>query len=1254
MAQTRNHSRRWMPHLEGLESRVLLSFTPHLLKDINQLTTDGSSPGQVVALSGTEVLFAASDGVAHGRELWKSDGTGAGTQMVLDINPGSAGSRPSLLTNVNGTIFFAADDGVHGRALWRSDGTAAGTKLVKDIDPDQYYGDILLRGADVQANLDGTLFFTANDGTNGVELWRSDGTAAGTQMVMDFIPERGSFSSYLASLTNINGTLFFNADDGTHGYQLWRSNGTAAGTAVVTPGSGDSYPSLSITNVNGTVFFTADSQALYRTDGTASGTTLLATFSKSLANVTNVSGTAFFEADSGQGLELFRSDGTSAGTQLVRDHVYPAGPEGEGASYGTFANVNGTLFLQASDGTHGYELWRSDGTAAGTQLVSDINPGQASSSPVFLTNLNGTLLFRVEDSDGSQLWRSDGSAAGTQIVLDNTVGSVYGNPFPYPNAPLTNINGTLFFSMNDQSHGNELWRSDGTTAGTTIINDINKGSSSTPVLFVESGNSLFFTAEDGAHGSELWGSNGTTAGTQIVQDINPGLGSSYPNHLTDVNGTLFFTANDGAHGTELWRSDGTPAGTQIVLDINAGNTGSNSSNLTNINDILFFSANDGIHGYQLWRSNGTAAGTKMVQNISAGSGSSYPFFLTNVNGTLFFFANAGGASGLFRSDGSASGTELVFQNLFGIQPITNVKGTLFFAASDGIGNGQLWRSDGTTSGTNVVRNITPSNGHPYPEFLTNVNGTLFFDANDGTHGYELWRSDGSAGGTTLVKDINSGSGYSDPFALTNLSGELFFTADDGVHGRQVWRSDGTASGTEMLTDLNSGGSFSNPFYLTNLSGSLFFRASNGVNGVELWQSNGTAAGTRMVRDINPGLAGSYPSDLLNIQGTLVFGADDGVHGKELWVLPVNTGTSTVLTGLPDPSVFGQSATFTASVGAQAFGAGAPTGTVTFKEGSTILAANVPLTAGQAVLRTTKLSTGVHTITAIYQGDGTFAGSTAVAITHTVNADATSTAVSADVNPSSYGSVIVFTAIVRPSQPGSGTPTGTVVFKDFGNVIGTGTLSAGRATFRTASLSVGNHALTAVYSSDSNFLASTSGPYGEPVHKAATNTAVKSSLNPSVVGQAVTFTAAVRITGSPATMPTGAVVFKDGNAVLGSGALSGGQATFSTTGLALGNHVITAAYAGDGNFTGSTSGVYGQSVHSSSVASARSALPSVPDSRRLLSSFMIVAGARTAPALIPPNVDSFFATSAATIQMAPAIRLAKKASVPADDWLSSQL
>ena len=225
----RGRPRRKRLGLETLEDRALLSITPQMVLDINSGATS-SGPSQMVAI-GSISYFAADDGV-NGLELWKSDGTAAGTVLLADINPGSAGSNPTgsnpnrLLTNVNGTLFFRANDGTHGTELWKSDGTAAGTVLVKDI----YPGSASSSPYDL-TNVNGTLFFAADDGTHGYQLWKSDGTAAGTVLVKDF--NYPNWWSAPAGLTDVNGTLFFSADDGTHGYELWKSDGTSAGTVLV-------------------------------------------------------------------------------------------------------------------------------------------------------------------------------------------------------------------------------------------------------------------------------------------------------------------------------------------------------------------------------------------------------------------------------------------------------------------------------------------------------------------------------------------------------------------------------------------------------------------------------------------------------------------------------------------------------------------------------------------------------------------------------------------------------------------------------------------------------------------------------------------------------------------------------------------------------------------------------------------------------------------------------------------------------------
>jgi hypothetical protein len=218
-----------------------------------------------------------------------------------------------------------------------------------------------------------------------------------------------------------------------------------------------------------------------------------------------------------------------------------------------------------------------------------------------------------------------------------------------------------------------------------------------------------------------------------------------------------------------------------------------------------------------------------------------------------------------------------------------------------------------------------------------------------------------------------------------------------------------------------------------------------------------------------------------------------------------------------------------------------------------------------------LALGSHSITASYGGDANFTASTSTTLTQTVK-PASSTTVASSLNPSTFGQAVTFTATVTAT---SGTPTGTVIFKNGTTTLGTGTLSAGKAAFTTAALTVGTHSITAVYSGDANFAGSTSPALSQVVKQAATTTSVVSSMNPSGLGQAVTFTATVK----PATSgtPTGTVTFKDGATTLGTGTLSGGKATFTTSALTLGSHSITASYGGDANFTASTSTTLTQTV-----------------------------------------------------------------------------
>ena len=290
-----------------------------------------------------------------------------------------------------------------------------------------------------------------------------------------------------------------------------------------------------------------------------------------------------------------------------------------------------------------------------------------------------------------------------------------------------------------------------------------------------------------------------------------------------------------------------------------------------------------------------------------------------------------------------------------------------------------------------------------------------------------------------------------------------------------------------------------------------------------------------------------------------------------------TPTTTALTSLQNPSNFAQAVTFTATVTAQpGYYKGTPTGTVTFAYGTAPLCSAVALNSGTATCVYSGLSVGSDTITASYSGDANFNPSSG-SVTQNVNKATTTTTVISSLNPSSFNQQVTFTAAVA-GQFG-GTPTGTVTFNDGSTTLGTSPLSGGMATFSTSALASGLHSINAVYSADSNFSGSSSS-LNQTVNQASTTLMLTSSVNPSGLGQAVTFTAA--ITPQYGGHASGTVTFKNGTATLRSSAVNGNVASLTTSSLPVGTHSITAIYGGDSNFTGSASPVLSQVVKGPAV------------------------------------------------------------------------
>ncbi|MFL6203347.1 MAG: ELWxxDGT repeat protein, partial [Thermoanaerobaculia bacterium] len=813
---------------------------------------------------GTILYFGADDG-AHGTELWKSDGTEAGTVLVKDLAPGLAASTPLGLFELGGTFYFSAQMDATGRELWKSDGTAAGTVLLKDIQAGPGSSSPVLLG-----RLGTTVLFSAADAL-GRELWRTDGTAAGTVLVKDIQPGSGSslfdefqpFPGYQTFAVS-GGRLFFAANDGTSGNELWVTDGTEAGTSLVEdifPGTESSFP-FGLVDLGGQVLLRADGGAdgaeLWISGGTAANTFLVKDVQpgggSSYPRELTVAGAwVYFRADDGvHGSELWRTDGTEANTALVKD-VNPAANNPFGF-FGLTALGSSVVFF-ADDSAAGIEPWRSDGTEAGTIPLADLNPGGGSSQSPLLGDrrraIGGLWYFRAFDGEGdAEIFVSDGTPAGTrQLAEIDDQASAFHVEFTgmlFGANPMADRGGTLFFQAEDGVSGHELWKSDGTAAGTGQVADVFPGSiGSLPFEITPLGNSVLFSAEGGiTQGRELWISDGSEAGTTLLKDLEPTGSTSggWPWWLTPAGGRVFFTSD--VDSGKLWQSDGTPEDTRLARD--TAPTAAAATELTALGSLLLYSG-AGPDGYELWKTDGTEAGTLQVANIAPGAASSGPDRLTRV-GSLVFFSADDGSSGreLWKSDGvntsqvmdivpgAASGIALtVDDQAYRFDHWAATTDKLFFPAGTAATGEELWVSDPHGS-TALLRDIFPGPRSSEIHWLTAVGERAYFVADDGTHGRELWVSDGTVPGTRLLADLVPGEGSSLPEQLQAVGQNLVFSAYTPDHGREPWITDGDAVGTRRLADLAPGPLPSSPVGFTLSGPWLYFAATDAETGFELY------------------------------------------------------------------------------------------------------------------------------------------------------------------------------------------------------------------------------------------------------------------------------------------------------------------------------------------------------------------------------------------------------------------------------------
>jgi ELWxxDGT repeat protein len=475
-------------------------------------------------------------------------------------------------------------------------------------------------------------------------------------------------------------------------------------------------------------------------------------------------------------------------------------------------------------------------------LVKDIEPGPDSSFPNDLAEWNGKVSFVANtDALGTEIWISDGTEAGTHVLKDIFPGPGNGL-WQYANY-FVDIGGVRYFTAQDGVHGVELWRSDGSAAGTTMVLDIDPGPENGGVpLPVDLGGFMILRADTVAHGAELWVSDGTAAGTHLLVDLNPGPGSGVGNELRPLNGGVLFAGNDGASGYEPWWSDGTIAGTMPLLDIRPGPESSIFPGMfgTGLGSWFLFPADDGVHGGEPWRTDGTAAGTQMVADLEPGPGGSFPNLKNTVLTNALLFSASPSATGTepWRTDGTALGTYPLGDfkpGPFGSMPsMFALEGGRGAMLLDSPAHGfEPWLTDGTVANTVPAELVPgPEDGVLYTnQFWVVSGGKLYFISDTPANGYELAVSDGTLAGTGLVKDFVPGPGHG--------AGQLYPVADFVLtKGPALIYSDGRGDWTHLLPTLGKiqpdAGQISDAcmvgtrLYLTS------WKDATGAAGEELW------------------------------------------------------------------------------------------------------------------------------------------------------------------------------------------------------------------------------------------------------------------------------------------------------------------------------------------------------------------------------------------------------------------------------------
>lgn len=879
-----------------------------------------SSPSSLIARADGLVLFTACT-PELGCELWRSNGTLAGTQLVLDIHPGPASSQPSRfgLDTPGSIVYFSADDGSRGSELWRSDGTAAGTRLIADLEPG-------VNGSDPRSVVGSTgiqVLFTAGTSASGREIYRSDGVTAALVVDLNAGVDSGvaNSSGQHPDLTKIGTRVVFSGTNGISGDEPYLTDGTAAGTVRIKDvfiGGGGSAPTDFTAYSTGMVFVASNSgqgRELYRSDFTDVGTTRVSDITPGTGDgvfyVMGVSGTvALMAGTSGgaNGVELFGYNGTT--TALVRElNAGSADGLAEFRTVGLSTMAGGLLYFAGTSAAEGEELWRSDGTLNGTIPVAELLPGISGSFPRGLATLVQGATARVlfvptfNESSVGPLFITDGTPGGL-VNLDTfknidrgLEGAQIGSG---PGAFL------LLAALGSSPVGDaELWRSDGSAAATTLVADIaTLTGSSSPSRVIAAGTRGFFTAFEANTGRELYVTRGSAATTTRVVDLQPGTQSAFgPDAVGYEQGSLIgvalgerlvFMAHSGGQGFEPHVSDGSAGGTLQLIDATPGIDSSNSRGIVAAGTRAFL-ALDTLAGSRLYATDGTPAGTSQVTLPCTFKSDAQ---LTAV-GTRVYFRCTEAATGeeLYRLESTTLAIQRVVDLTTGpessaltlLGPAGRPARLAFLESNNGV---RLLLSDGSVPGT-IILNSDPGRDYKSRAPIIDGDGASYLRGRDAV-GEKLFRINPALTALTTVLAYPNEPRPQQQFDDADAGSNCSLLLGDGapLEGFELYRFNGiTQSGALVSPSLQPGTRSSELSEISAFPGSDRYYAnalagSDGALGVELMRLDGNGPSlSPTVIDIAAGAASSAPRNFAMLGQQLTFSAHTAAGGRELYVLP---------------------------------------------------------------------------------------------------------------------------------------------------------------------------------------------------------------------------------------------------------------------------------------------------------------------------------------------------------------------------------